>query len=198
MVQLFCSLLIKMILTWSVFKLLAVAYNDYLDLSCKTLYNCTVGDQDVLPCGCIVCPLLASLPSLLPHHVRFPPNIQGIYTQVNRLGKVKGNFGQQTYGSTKLLPTDIGCNRYKKCAYQIQMTHYFVQPQYISELELSISAEQMSVKQYVHWTIIDRSTLCPLYRISVEQNICYLKYKDQRTHWSSIKTDVRDVSCLLV
>ena len=31
-------------------------------------------------------------------------------------GIVQGTFGQRTYGSTELWPTDIGCNRYtKKC-----------------------------------------------------------------------------------
>ena len=48
-------------------------------------------------------------------------------------GILQGTLGQRTYGSMALRPTDIGCYRYTKKLYQ--MTHYFVQPQYISELD---------------------------------------------------------------
>ena len=38
------------------------------------------------------------------------------YTKPKQLGIVQGTFGQRTYGSTELRPTDIGCNQFtKKC-----------------------------------------------------------------------------------
>ena len=47
------------------------------------------------------------------------------------MGVVQGTLGQRTYGSTELWPT--GAIDVHKSVYQ--MTHYFIQPQYFSELD---------------------------------------------------------------
>ena len=97
------------------------------------------------------------------------------------MGIVQGTFGQPTYGSTELRPTDIGCNRYtKQCIsddtfLRSTAIHRSELNYYENNILLSISLNSLSI---VRWTVCllnsmsvelyARWTLCPLNIMPVE------------------------------